>query len=77
MSEELQKAGLYIDDIYRLRVQDPRIANETNELREECLKYADKLNAFKKLSDDFHKILVAQKVIADFLKESKCIFNKT
>ena len=57
MSEELQKAGLYIDDIYRLRVQDPKIATETNDLREECLEYADKLQDFKKLSDDFHKII--------------------
>ncbi|XP_037930488.1 intraflagellar transport protein 20 homolog [Teleopsis dalmanni] len=57
MSEELQKAGLYIDDIYRLRVQDPRIATETNELREECLEYANKLQEFKKLAADFHKIV--------------------
>ncbi|XP_073813113.1 intraflagellar transport 20 [Musca autumnalis] len=57
MSEELQKAGLFIDDIYRLRVQDPRIANETNELREECLEYANKLDEFKKLAVEFDKIL--------------------
>uniref|UniRef100_A0A1A9X4D9 Intraflagellar transport protein 20 homolog n=1 Tax=Glossina brevipalpis TaxID=37001 RepID=A0A1A9X4D9_9MUSC len=57
MTEELQKAGLFIDDIYRLRVQDPRIANETNELREECLEYANKLQDFKSLAEEFHKIL--------------------
>lgn len=57
MTEELQKAGLFIDDIYRLRVQDPRIANETNELREECLEYANKLEEFKKLSIEFHKVV--------------------
>lgn len=57
MTEELQKAGLFIDDIYRLRVQDPRIANETNELREECLEYANKLEEFKKLAIEFQKIV--------------------
>ncbi|XP_065369871.1 intraflagellar transport protein 20 homolog [Calliphora vicina] len=57
MTEELQKAGLFIDDIYRLRVQDPRIATETNELREECLEYAEKLDEFKKLAIEFHKIV--------------------
>lgn len=57
MSEELQKAGLFIDDIYRLRVQDPRIANETNELREECLEYANKLDEFRKLAVEFDKII--------------------
>lgn len=41
MSEELQKAGLYIDDIYYLRVLDPKIATETNDLKEECNEYAE------------------------------------
>ncbi|XP_053962390.1 intraflagellar transport protein 20 homolog [Anastrepha ludens] len=63
MTDELQKAGLYIDDIYRLRVQDPAIANETNELREECLEYANKLQDFKKYAEDFHKL------ISDFAKD--------
>ncbi|KAH8413814.1 hypothetical protein KR222_008728 [Zaprionus bogoriensis] len=54
--EELQKAGLYIDEIYRLRVQDPRIANQTIELRQECLEYLKNLQAFKKLGEDFFKI---------------------
>ncbi|XP_067634394.1 intraflagellar transport protein 20 homolog [Eurosta solidaginis] len=57
MTEELEKAGLYIDDIYRLRVQDPAISNETNELRDECLEYANKLQDFKKYAEEFHKIV--------------------
>lgn len=55
--EELEKSGLYIDDIYRLRVQDPHLANETNELREECLEYAEKLQEFHKLSNEFIDIM--------------------
>ncbi|XP_034476184.1 intraflagellar transport protein 20 homolog [Drosophila innubila] len=54
--EELQKAGLYIDDIYRLRVQDPRIANQTIELRQECLEYSRNLQELKKFGEDFYKI---------------------
>lgn len=53
--EELQKAGLYIDEIYRLRVQDPRIANQTIKLRQECLEYSKNLQVFKKFGEDFHK----------------------
>lgn len=57
MSEELQKVGLYFDDIYRLRVEEPTIANERSELREECLEYAKRLLEFKKISVEFHKVL--------------------
>ncbi|XP_037923047.1 intraflagellar transport protein 20 homolog [Hermetia illucens] len=53
MSEELQKAGLYIDDIYYLRVLDPKIATETNDLKEECNEYAEKLQNFKRIAADF------------------------
>lgn len=54
--EELQKVGLFIDDIYRLRVEDPSIANEKSELRQECLEYSKNLQLFKKLAADFYKI---------------------
>ncbi|XP_055838083.1 intraflagellar transport protein 20 homolog isoform X2 [Episyrphus balteatus] len=63
MAEELQKAGLYIDDIYRLRVQDPKIASEANELREECLEFATKLQDFKRYAEEF------QKIFNDFSKD--------
>ncbi|EDW74494.1 intraflagellar transport protein 20 homolog [Drosophila tropicalis] len=48
--------SLFIDDIYRLRVQDPSIANQTVELRQECLEYSRNLQLFKKLGEDFYKI---------------------
>lgn len=41
MSEELTKAGLYIDDFHMLRVLDPDIANETGDLKDECLNYSE------------------------------------
>lgn len=40
MSEEISKYGIYFDDIYALRVLEPEIATETNELTEECSGYA-------------------------------------
>lgn len=41
MSEELSKAGLYFDDLHTLRVLEPNIATETNDLKDECNKYTE------------------------------------
>ncbi|XP_055373965.1 intraflagellar transport protein 20 homolog [Condylostylus longicornis] len=55
MADELLKAGLYIDDIYLLRIVDPKIAIERNELRDKCNEYVEKLQSFKILATDFVK----------------------
>lgn len=39
MAEELQKAGIYVDDLYYLRVLDPETSSQANELKEECDEY--------------------------------------
>lgn len=44
MAESLAQSGLYIDDFYKLRIVDPRVAQETNELKEECEKYLSSMN---------------------------------
>ncbi|ALC40684.1 CG30441 [Drosophila busckii] len=54
--EELKRSGLYIDEIYRLRVQDPTVVNQTVKLRQECLEYSRNLHDFKKLGEDFFKL---------------------
>lgn len=41
MSQEIEKFGLFVDDIYSIRVQNPNITNETNDLKEECEEYAN------------------------------------
>lgn len=41
MSEELAKSGLYIDDFSLLRVLEPEIANETNDLKDECSNFGE------------------------------------
>ncbi|GAB0094186.1 Intraflagellar transport protein 20 [Sergentomyia squamirostris] len=56
MSEELAKVGLYIDDLYLLRVIEPEIANETNDLKHDCTSYSDKLQDFQTLIQSFLKI---------------------
>ncbi|XP_059612034.1 intraflagellar transport protein 20 homolog [Phlebotomus argentipes] len=56
MSEELAKIGLYIDDLYLLRVIEPEIANETNDLKHDCTNYSDKLQEFQTLIQGFIRV---------------------
>ncbi|XP_050743670.1 uncharacterized protein LOC108030149 [Drosophila biarmipes] len=54
--EELQKVGLFIDDIYRLRVENPSLVGDKIKFKQECLQYSKNFNTFKKLAFDFWKI---------------------
>lgn len=36
MADSLVKYGLFIDDLTKIRVLEPEIANQTNKLKEEC-----------------------------------------
>uniref|UniRef100_A0A182WLM6 Intraflagellar transport 20 n=1 Tax=Anopheles minimus TaxID=112268 RepID=A0A182WLM6_9DIPT len=57
MNEEFGKSGLYIDDLYTLRVIDPEVANETNELKDECERFTEKLTDFRRIIDQFANIV--------------------
>lgn len=39
MAEELQKAHLYYDDINKIRILEPSILKETEDLRDTCKDY--------------------------------------
>lgn len=41
MSDDLSKIGIYFDDFHTLRVLEPTIANETNDLKDECYKFSE------------------------------------
>ncbi|CAH8435337.1 unnamed protein product [Schistosoma haematobium] len=70
MAESLAQAGLYIDDFYKLRIVDPRVAQETSELKEECEKYLSKMNDFKVIIGELFNLIssVAEKVESQKLK---------
>ncbi|CAH8434633.1 unnamed protein product [Schistosoma mattheei] len=70
MAESLAQAGLYIDDFYKLRIVDPRVAQETNELKEECEKYLSKMTDFKVIIGELFNLIssVAEKVESQKLK---------
>ncbi|CAH8435422.1 unnamed protein product [Schistosoma bovis] len=70
MAESLAQAGLYIDDFYKLRIVDPRVSQETSELKEECEKYLSKMNDFKVIIGELFNLIssVAEKVESQKLK---------
>ena len=41
MSDELTKIGLYFDELHTLRVLDPDISNQTNDLKDECINFTE------------------------------------
>lgn len=41
MSDDLSNRGIYFDDIYVLRVLDPEITTETNDLKSESTEYTE------------------------------------
>lgn len=36
LDEELTEQGLFIDDVYQLRILDPSVADQTTHLKKEC-----------------------------------------
>ncbi|CAH8429944.1 unnamed protein product [Heterobilharzia americana] len=70
MSELLAQAGLYIDDFYKLRIVDPKVTHETNELKEECEKYLSKMTDLQVIVGDLFNLIsfVAEKVESQKLK---------
>ncbi|XP_058838356.1 intraflagellar transport protein 20 homolog [Topomyia yanbarensis] len=53
MNDEFGKSGLYIDDLYTLRVIDPEVAHETNDLKDECGIFTNKLDEFRQIIEQF------------------------
>lgn len=41
MADDLQKAGLYFDELSKIRVLEPDVAQETNKLKEECRDFVE------------------------------------
>lgn len=41
MADSLAKAGLYFDELSKIRVLEPEAAQETNKLKEECRDFVE------------------------------------
>ena len=44
--EALERAGLHFDELNKIRVLEPEVAQQTNELKEECKEFVDSTNVF-------------------------------
>ena len=42
--DPLAEAGLHFDELNKLRVLEPEVAQETTELKEECKEFVDSMN---------------------------------
>ncbi|XP_053987191.1 intraflagellar transport protein 20 homolog [Hylaeus volcanicus] len=57
MADSLAKYGIYIDDLSKIRVLEPEVANQTNKLKEECRNFISKITEFQTNSDEFIQII--------------------
>ncbi|CAG9114379.1 unnamed protein product [Plutella xylostella] len=57
MAEELQKAHLYYDDINKIRILEPSILKETEDLRDTCKDYETKAEDFGRIINDLLGVL--------------------
>ncbi|XP_049792768.1 intraflagellar transport protein 20 homolog isoform X1 [Schistocerca nitens] len=57
MTEMLAKLGIYFDDLTKIRILEPEVAEQTNELNEECKTFVEKITEFQKLVDGFISVM--------------------
>jgi len=70
MSDQLLKAGLHFDELNKIRVVEPEVANRTVALKEECSEFVDSITSFKTIADGFIKLIdsLAQEVDKEKIK---------
>ena len=49
----LEDAGVYVDDLHKLRALDPSNARDSNHLKEECAEFVQQIGDFQKKTDSF------------------------
>ncbi|XP_012272778.1 intraflagellar transport protein 20 homolog isoform X1 [Orussus abietinus] len=57
MVDSLSKYGLYIDDLCKICVLEPEVANQTNKLKDECQNFVSKISDFQKNSEEFIQLI--------------------
>ncbi|XP_059146435.1 intraflagellar transport protein 20 homolog [Physella acuta] len=51
--EALSRAGLHFDELNKIRVLEPEVAQQTKELKEECKEFVDRIGDFQKIVGTF------------------------
>ncbi|XP_075220247.1 intraflagellar transport protein 20 homolog [Lycorma delicatula] len=70
MSNKLSRAGLYFDELNKIRVLEPEISTQTNELKEECREFDQNITQFQTIVDGFISMIssLAQEVEKEKIK---------
>ena len=63
--EDLNAKGLFVDDLQKLRVMDPEMAEQTKSLKEECGGFVEQMTDFQKMADSFI-------LLTDEVKQMQC-----
>ncbi|KAL3856556.1 hypothetical protein ACJMK2_011292 [Sinanodonta woodiana] len=68
--EALSRAGLHFDELNKIRVLEPEVSTQTNELKEECKEFVDKIGNFQKIVGQFIEVVdnVAKEVEKEKMK---------
>ncbi|CAH1379121.1 hypothetical protein MTP99_002870 [Tenebrio molitor] len=53
MSDLLEKQGIFFDEVDKVCILEPEISRQTNELKEECQIYVEKMDEFQKIASKF------------------------
>nr|CAD7610075.1 unnamed protein product [Timema genevievae] len=53
MTTEIAKTGLYFDELNKIRVLEPEVSQQTNQLKEECKEFVEKITEFQRIADGF------------------------
>ncbi|CAH0556143.1 unnamed protein product [Brassicogethes aeneus] len=53
MSDLLSNYGIYFDEVDKVCILEPEVAKQTNNLKEECQIYTEKINEFHRISNKF------------------------
>eukprot|EP00088_Acartia_fossae_P059086 TRINITY_DN69775_c0_g1_i1.p1 TRINITY_DN69775_c0_g1~~TRINITY_DN69775_c0_g1_i1.p1 ORF type:complete len:146 (+),score=36.81 TRINITY_DN69775_c0_g1_i1:31-438(+) len=58
-TEALERAGMYFDDLNRIRVLDEETSSQASELKEVCEEFLGDIEGFQKIADSFIAIFDA------------------
>ncbi|KAL3244329.1 hypothetical protein MRX96_018949 [Rhipicephalus microplus] len=62
-NEVFSRAGLYVDELNKIRIADPDAIRETQELKDDCHKFIERMTEFQSVVDKY--IAISDKLAAE------------
>ncbi|KAJ3642790.1 hypothetical protein Zmor_025545 [Zophobas morio] len=57
MSDLLANQGIFFDEVDKVCILEPEVAKQTNDLKEECQIYVEKMDEFQKIASRFIQMI--------------------